>query len=153
MNGNQEYDIAATARMVQSEARRDRSRRSASAEPVPKRRSPLLLWCSVIALAATSALNLLGANPLAVEIPEQTPQQEEQSQHEALAMQRDWVEGYRAETGHLPDEESEAWGPWSFVNLDGEEFKVGFKAGDHVLLYSSTDAEHRLVEMQGDAFK
>jgi len=137
---NQELDIATTARLVANQARRDRSRAPTRTPDRSPRRARSLLTISLIALLVATMLNLLGWNPLAVQIPKQTPEQEAESRAEVLALKVDWVEGYREENGHLPEAPPGPEGPWEVSNVDEVHFEVVLVDGKEQIVYASRDA-------------
>lgn len=139
MKEEHELDIEAAAQMAATEARHERTRKAARPPSKSTGRSKVVLIASLIALLATSALNIFGGNPLAVEMPKQTRLQEAQSRAEALAVMSDWVAGYRAETGHLPADEGAADGPWTVAKVDGEHYEVVLTDDDETLVHSSAD--------------
>ena len=140
MNENRELDIASAARMAATEARRDRARAPAHPPPRPPGRARGLLGVSLAALLLTTVLNLLGWNPLAVRVAEQTPEQEAQSRSEALALKSDWVEGYREENGRIPADTGPTGGPWEVRNVDDVHYEVVLVDGNEHIVYSSRDA-------------
>ena len=137
MNRSLEADIATAAQNAAVEARQDQHR---SPEPGPPRsegRKKLMLGILLILLLATTAVNLLGGHPLTVKVPKQTPEQRTESRARSLDLQREWVEGYRSETGRLPAAEDAATGPWRFVNVDGQHYQLVFVDGEDEVVHSS----------------